>query len=413
MVPMAEITFIRHAETTANADGVWSGRTNVPLTDAGEESLRLLGARLAGHDADIVISSSLDRATRTAAAFEDDFVVDDQFLEIDLGEWDGMLFAEIKAEQGDELAEAFADHDHPMGRTGESLNDVGERALRAVDGLAKKLGEDGKAIVVTHGGFLQAVLGRHLTAKGRRIHAFSANTGLSRVVWSFGSPRLASFNDTGHLGPRSGAVAERLAEGETVLSLIRHGQTQANVERRWQGHGDWGLDELGSRQAVTLGEWYGRHPTVYSSPLMRAAQTAARVASNGVVEVEGLKELSMGLWEGLTSNEILEKWPDRMETIYRHGVDLRRGETGESWGELTARFRTAVHGVPTAGEGVTILVAHGGAIRSYVSSLTSVRETHAEALFTPTNTSVTHVALTDDGPELLDYAVAPHLETLS
>jgi len=121
----------------------------------------------------------------------------------------------------------------------------------------------------------------------------------------------------------------------------------------------------------------------------------------------------MGLWEGLTSNEILEKWPDRMETIYRHGVDLRRGETGESWGELTARFRTAVHGVPTAGEGVTILVAHGGAIRSYVSSLTSVRETHAEALFTPTNTSVTHVALTDDGPELLDYAVAPHLETLS
>ena len=410
---MAEITFIRHAETTANAEGVWSGRTDYPLTEAAEKTLDLLGARLIDHDADVVISSSLERATRTAAAFADDVVIDDQFLEIDLGEWEGRFFAEIKSEQGDELARAFSDHDHPMGRTGESLNDVGDRALRAVDGLAEELGEEGKAIVVTHGGLLQAVLGRHLTGKGRRVHAFSANTGLSRVVWSFGSPRLASFNDTGHLGPRTGAVAERLAQGATVLCLIRHGQTQANVERRWQGHGDWGLDELGSRQAVSLGEWYGRHGTVYSSPLMRAAQTATRVASNGVTEVEGLKELSMGLWEGLTSDEILEKWPGRMETIYRHGVDLRRGETGESWGELTARFRAAVHGVQTAGEGVTVLVAHGGAIRSYVSSLTSVRETHAEALFTPNNTSVTHVALTDDGPELLDYAVAPHLETLS
>lgn len=410
---MAEITFIRHAETTANAEGVWSGRTDFPLTPEAERTLDLLGARLADHDADVVISSSLDRATRTAAAFADDVVIDDQFVEIDLGEWEGKFFAEIKAEQGDELARAFSDHNHPMGRTGESLNAVGDRALRAVDGLAESLGEDGKAIVVTHGGLLQAVIGRHLTGKGRRVHAFSANTGMTRIVWSFGSPRLATFNDTGHLGPRTGAVAERIDQGATVLTLIRHGQTQANVERRWQGHGDWGLDDLGSRQAERLGVWYGRHSTVYSSPLTRASQTAAHVASNGVVEVEGLKEISMGRWEGMTSDEIYEKWPDRMETIYRHGIDLRRGEIGESWGELTARFRSAVHGVSPAPVGVTVVVAHGGAIRSYVSSLTAVRETHAEALFTPANTSVTHVALTKDGPELLDYAVAPHLETLS
>jgi broad specificity phosphatase PhoE len=102
-----------------------------------------------------------------------------------------------------------------------------------------------------------------------------------------------------------------------------------------------------------------------------------------------------------------------METIYRHGVDLKRGENGESWGELTARFRRAVHGVTSAADGVTVVVAHGGAIRSYVSSLTAVRETHAETFFTPANTSVTHVAFTDDGPELLDYAVAPHIEGLS
>ena len=59
-----------------------------------------------------------------------------------------------------------------------------------------------------------------------------------------------------------------------------------------------------------------------------------------------------------------------------------------------------------------MVVAHGGAIRSYASSLTDTDDTYAESLFTPANTSVTHVALTASGPEILDFSVAPHLETL-
>ena len=59
------------------------------------------------------------------------------------------------------------------------------------------------------------------------------------------------------------------------------------------------------------------------------------------------------------------------------------------------------------------MVAHGGAIRAYVSSLTHTLDSHSESLYTPANTSVTHVALTEHGPLLLDYAVSAHLETLS
>jgi broad specificity phosphatase PhoE len=102
-----------------------------------------------------------------------------------------------------------------------------------------------------------------------------------------------------------------------------------------------------------------------------------------------------------------------METIYRDGIDLKRGETGESWGELTGRFRAAVHSlVPAAGE-PTVVVAHGGAIRAYVSSLTETSDSHAESLYTPQNTSVTHVAMTAEGPLLLDYGVSAHLDGLS
>jgi broad specificity phosphatase PhoE len=195
--------------------------------------------------------------------------------------------------------------------------------------------------------------------------------------------------------------------------LIRHGQTRANTEGRWQGQGDWGLDETGHRQARALRDWYGAFPTVYTSPLGRALSTAEYVASDGVIPVEGLKELDMGRWEGLTTDEIYEVWPDLMGTIYQDGVDLRRGETGESWGELTGRIRETVHTLAPATGRPTLVVAHGGAIRAYVSSLTEITDSHSESLYTPANTSVTHVALTETGPLLLDYAVSAHLEGLS
>lgn len=409
---MPTITFIRHAESQANLDGVWAGQSDSGLSEAGKESLEPLGERLSDKDFDVVISSSLVRARETAGSFADDIAIDDDFIEIDLGRWDGWTVEEVLSRDGDLLKEAVTSREVPMGATGETLNQAGKRAITAVDRLAERLGEDGHAAVVTHGGLLQTVLHRHLAGKGRRIHAFTENTAISRITWSYGHPRLSVFNDLGHLGPVPPLVSSHLEKGDPVVSLIRHGRTRANVEGRWQGQGDWGLDELGRRQAEALVGWFGKAPSVYSSPLGRARQTAEYVALDGVAHVEDLKELSMGDWEGMTSEEIYGQWPERMEEIYRDGVDLKRGVTGESWGELTARFRQAVHGIEAANGHRTVIVAHGGAIRSYVSSLTSTDDSHAESLFTPKNTSVTNIAMTGEGPLLLDYAVAPHLERL-
>jgi broad specificity phosphatase PhoE len=412
-VATREIVFVRHAESQANVDGVWNGQTDGPLSAEGEESLGALGERLSEWEFDRVISSPLSRTRQTAASFADSVETVDEFIEVDMGEWEGRRFSEIQASDGEALKKAIASRTVPMGRTGETLDQVVKRALAAVDRLFESMGDDEKVAVVTHGGFLQSVLHRHLAGKdGRRAHVFTSNTGISRLLWQFGCPRLASFNDTGHLGPRSGAVTEAMASGDDVLALIRHGRTKANVEKRWQGHGDWDLDELGDRQVAALGEWYGTWPTVYTSPLSRAASTAAKVALNGVTPVEGLKEISMGNWEGLTTSEIFERWPNDMEKIFRYGVDLPRGETGETWAQLTKRFSDTVNSLDKALSGPTIVVAHGGAIRSYISSLTATTDTHAGSLSTPANASVTHVALRENGPEILDYSVAPHLDRL-
>lgn len=410
---MPEVHLIRHAESQANLDGYWNGRLDGPLSAAGEASLETIGKRLRDHRFDIVVSSPLDRAQHTAAAFASDFEISDQFTELDIGRWEGMSRQEIIDAHGDYLREATYGRKLPMGETGESLDQLKRRAENALDELAARLGEDGRAAVVTHGGLIQAAMHRHLAGRSRRVHAFAGNTSITTLVWAWDRPRLASFNDLAHFGPRPTVVQTHLDKGDTVLALIRHGQTRANTEGRWQGQGDWGLDETGHRQARALREWYGPASTVFASPLGRAQATAGYVAANGVVIVEGLKEIDMGRWEGLTSDEIYETWPELMETIYQDGVDLRRGETGESWGELSGRFRATLHGLAPASGEPTVVVAHGGAIRSYLSSFTATGDSHSESLYTPANTSVTHVALTGHGPVLLDYAVSAHLESLS
>jgi broad specificity phosphatase PhoE len=407
-----EIVFVRHAESQANADGVWNGRTDGQLSSHGEKTLEDLGRRLSTWKFDAVISSPLSRARRTARSFASEVVEDDDFVEIDLGRWEGMRFDDVSENHGDRLRKAISTRTVPMGETGETLEQSSQRALGAVDRVFEQMAAGQRVAVVTHGGFMHSVLRRHLQGDERRVHAPTSNTGITRVIWQFGRPRLAAFNDTGHLGPRPPLVDAYAGAGVPVLSLVRHGRTLANVEGRWQGRGDWELDDVGHRQADLLGEWYGRHKTVYTSPLRRAASTAERVARNGVMSVDDLMEIHMGEWEGLTTAEIAEKWPGDMENIYRNGIDLPRGGTGETWAQLTVRFAAAVAALEHGDDGPTVAVAHGGAIRSYISSLTKTDDSHAESLFTPANTSVTHVALTDRGPEILDFSVAPHLEQL-
>ncbi|HZD22025.1 MAG TPA: histidine phosphatase family protein [Acidimicrobiia bacterium] len=407
-----EIVFVRHAESEGNRDAVWMGRTDGSLSADGEASLEALSRRLRSWDFDAVISSPLLRATKTAASFTDDFVVDHDFIEMDLGRWEGMPFTEVQEKHGEELREALTTRTLPMGGTGEAIEQVYKRAIAAVDRLFDRMGEDEKVAVVTHGGLLQSVLHRHLAGNGRRVHSFTDNTAITRIIQQFGRPRLASFNDTGHLGPVSETVRTHLDDGENVLALIRHGRTRANVEGRWQGRGDWDLDNLGRQQAAALGEWYGRYRTVYTSPLKRAASTASYVALNGVVPVDGLMEIHMGKWEGMTTDEIVERWSEKLETMYRQGVDLPRGESGETWAQLTERVARTVASLKPDPDGHTVVVAHGGAIRSFISSLTETTDTHAESLFTPANTAVTHVAVTEPGPQILDYSVATHLEAI-
>jgi phosphoserine phosphatase len=149
----------------------------------------------------------------------------------------------------------------------------------------------------------------------------------------------------------------------TIILLARHGQSDWNATRRWQGHADRPLTEKGREQARALAERL-RHvelDAVYSSDLRRAADTAAAV-SNEVIELPALREVDVGSWSGLTRAEAEERFPDGVAR-WREGFP--GWDDGESYEELTRRVLGAVLEIARRHEGGRVLVvSHGGPIRA-------------------------------------------------
>src|SRR5919109_4497125 len=100
----------------------------------------------------------------------------------------------------------------------------------------------------------------------------------------------------------------------TRIILARHGETDWNRERRWQGHSDRPLNGTGRAQAQALADELAGQPiaAVYSSDLLRAHETARIVADRlglDVVTVPGLRERRFGSWEGLQDVEVERRFP--------------------------------------------------------------------------------------------------------
>lgn len=95
----------------------------------------------------------------------------------------------------------------------------------------------------------------------------------------------------------------------TRLIVVRHGETRANVEGRWQGHRDWPLTEVGVAQAEAVAqrlEGCG-FSSLYSSDLGRALHTARIIANrsgHAIVADERLRERHLGVFQGLTRAEM-------------------------------------------------------------------------------------------------------------
>jgi len=303
---------VRHAQTAANAARKLQGHGQSSLTELGTGQAKALAARLDGADYDLRVTSDLDRALQTAESLEGDFQASATWRELDVGAWEGRSWDEVRNEFGGDLERLRAGANVALGG-GETLEGFATRAGDAFEELAARLGSDGRALVVTHGGvinqILKAICG--LPVRSRRFGR-STNTSITRLTRGRAGWTVSSFNDSLHLGVESPFLTERLGSGNRAAFLVRHGQTEANLSGRWQGASDQGLNATGRMQATALASRLSVD-AVFSSPLQRAMETAAVLDGRVSGPLEGLAELRMGEWEDLTGEEIRARAPDAVD----------------------------------------------------------------------------------------------------
>jgi probable phosphoglycerate mutase len=152
----------------------------------------------------------------------------------------------------------------------------------------------------------------------------------------------------------------------TTLLLARHGETDWNLARRWQGHAESDLSDRGRAQAEALAVALRDRgiTAIYSSDLRRARDTAGIVAAELGLPVQvdaALREVDVGEWSGLTTDEIEARYPDGAARRRSGGTGW---ESGESIEAMSARIQAALVELATAHEGEAVLVVtHGGPIR--------------------------------------------------
>lgn len=154
--------------------------------------------------------------------------------------------------------------------------------------------------------------------------------------------------------------------------LVRHSDIAADMSRYW-GRTDVPLNDVGMRQAERLaqrlaGEQIG---LVYTSDLRRAIDTATVIASHHhlpVVPCPELREIDFGQCEGLTFDEMKDRYPETQGIWNADGQHIRF-PGGESVLALTERVTTFAERLRCESYGTALVVAHGGSVRVLVCCL--------------------------------------------
>ena len=150
--------------------------------------------------------------------------------------------------------------------------------------------------------------------------------------------------------------------------LARHGESDWNAAKRFQGRSDRPLTPLGRQQAKALASELASSSSlsvIYTSPLRRALETAAVVGEQlGLEPVpdDDLREVDVGSWTGLSRAEVEARYPDAFERWLDGGEGW---DDGESYAEMSARVLAALVRISGSHPGDELLVvSHGGPIRA-------------------------------------------------
>jgi broad specificity phosphatase PhoE len=202
--PQYHFVFLRHGESTGNAESRWQGQSDYPLTERGRAQANALAKRwkAEGVKFDLAISSTLQRAKETAeiiaSALNVRLEFDELWLERDIGEMEGLTNAEVQQKP----RPAYVTPYDSIGGDGEGDWELFLRAGQALHSLLQR--PPGSYLIISHGGLLNqlmhAIVGvaHHADPSGVRFRF--ENTSFARVAYRPDQHRWAidALNDHAH-----------------------------------------------------------------------------------------------------------------------------------------------------------------------------------------------------------------------
>jgi broad specificity phosphatase PhoE len=189
---------------------------------------------------------------------------------------------------------------------------------------------------------------------------------------------------------------------KTIVYFVRHGVTEWNRQRRFQGQLDVPLSEEGVKQADLVANWLAdqqQHFTsIYSSDLLRARQTAEligkRLGLTPVLSV-ALREINVGEWQGLLYDEVNERYPGKIEEWYRT-IDRFTLPGGESIPLVQARIFAFFEQLLEQHRGEAIIVvSHGMSLAALLAAIHEwdLVETYSTSRVRHGNTGVSAISI--------------------
>jgi broad specificity phosphatase PhoE len=195
-----EVCLVRHGQSVSNANGVWQGHGDSPLSEIGRRQVEALSHSIARERYDLVLSSDLSRAADTAKAAEAAIEHDPNWREIHVGDWEGLTMEQVVERFPEQIEALKARRSFAIGG-GESWPEVFERADAALARLRGRLPDGGRAIVFTHGGIIAALLSGLLGVRDRFPWPLGRmrNTGRTTLRFLEGQVELVAHNDDSHV----------------------------------------------------------------------------------------------------------------------------------------------------------------------------------------------------------------------
>ncbi len=206
------IFFVRHGLTEWNAQRRFQGTCDIPLNDAGLAQAQAAAERCAQLSIERVYHSRLQRAAQTAQAVAGachaPLIPEAGFNEVCMGDFQGLTRELAQQRYPEGFVAYFADQANVAPPNGESLTDLQQRALTALDRVEKDAQGCARIAVVSHGALLKTLLSAIAGIPLASFGQFDVSNGSISVIESVtGKRRLITLNDMSHFGDPYAAMA--------------------------------------------------------------------------------------------------------------------------------------------------------------------------------------------------------------